>query len=304
MNILITGATGAFGQAFVESILVEQDLVIPNLGEPFPVQRYERICIYSRDEWKQAQMRLKFNDDRLRFFIGDVRDKPRLQQAMDGIDIVVHAAALKRVETCEYNSTEMTKTNVLGSMNVIETAYDAGVSKVVALSTDKACNPVNAYGSSKLLAEKLFLAANHTYGEHGPKYSVVRYGNVWKSTGSVVPIWKNIINKYYRAAQKPNTIPDELTVPVTNPECTRYFMRLSEACDLVKNTISTMNGNETIIPDLPAYQLKDLAEAMGVNMDIVGLEPREKLHETMDGVTDSSQARRMTVKELREALRE
>ena len=175
MNILITGGSGSFGNAYINYLLSRATIK-------------DRICIYSRDEWKQAQMRMAFNnDDRLRFFIGDVRDKDRLKTAMEKIDVVIHAAALKRVEVCEYDSVEVTKTNVIGAINVIEAAHDRGVKKVVALSTDKAVAPVNAYGASKLLAEKLFLAANHTYGEHGPHFCVVRYGNVWKSRGSVVP---------------------------------------------------------------------------------------------------------------------
>jgi UDP-N-acetylglucosamine 4,6-dehydratase len=286
MSILITGGTGAFGKAYVQKLLHN------NI--------YKRICIYSRDEWKQAQMRMKFNgDERLRFFIGDVRDKERLRQAMEGVSTVVHAAALKRVEVCEYDAVEMTKTNVMGAINVIEASYGAGVKRVVALSSDKACQPVNAYGASKLLSEKLFISANHTYGEHGPRYSCVRYGNVWKSTGSVVPIWQEIINNNLK---KTPMVIDHI-VPVTNPECTRYFMYLHEACDLVQSTINTMQGGEIVIPELPAYRLADLAEAMDVDMDVIGLEPREKQHETMDGITDSSQARRMTVEELREALK-
>lgn len=290
MSLLITGGTGSFGQAFTKYCLDK------NL--------YDRICIYSRDEWKQAKMRKKFNDDpRLRFFIGDVRDKDRLMQAMHGIKVVVHAAALKRVEVCEYDATEVTKTNVVGAINVIEAAFNAVVDKVVALSTDKAVAPINAYGASKLLAEKLFLAANHTYGEHGPQYNVVRYGNVWKSRGSVVPIWADIYNKWLYTTVLPNVIADDPVVPVTDPECTRFFMYLHESCDLVYKAITADHGGEVFIPDLPAYRLGDLAEAMGVKMNVIGLPEREKLHETMDGITDSSQARRMTVEEIKEALK-
>lgn len=275
MSILITGGTGAFGHAFVDRLLANH---IP-----------QRICIYSRDEWKQAQMRMKFNDERLRFFIGDVRDKDRLIQAMEGVKIVVHAAALKRVEVCEYDAVEMTKTNVIGAINVIQAAHQQGINKVVALSTDKACHPINAYGASKLLAEKLFLSANHTYGENGPMYACVRYGNVWRSTGSVVPIWEKILET-------------SDIVPVTDPHCTRYFMYLHEAAQLVQDTIKNMRGGEIAIPHLPAYKLEDLAKAMNAKMDIIGLHEREKLHETMDGLNYSSQARRMTIEELREAL--
>jgi UDP-N-acetylglucosamine 4,6-dehydratase len=272
--MLITGGTGSFGQVFVRRLLDDG---------------HERICIYSRDEYKQALMREKFNDDRLRFFIGDVRDRDRLRRAMEGVDVVVHAAALKRIEVCDYSPIEAMKTNVIGSSNVIEAAYDAGAKKVVALSTDKAADPKNLYGASKLFAEKLFLASNQMYNGHGTTYSCVRYGNVWNSNGSVVPAWNRILEK-------------SDTVPVTNPECTRYFMYLDEAVDLVLSTINNMKGGELNMPTLPAYRIGDLAEAMGAKMNITGLHSREKLHETMDGITHSDTARRMTITELQDAL--
>ena len=277
LSVLITGGTGAFGRAFTEKLLSEN--------------KYDRICIYSRDEAKQADMRIQFKDDgRLRFFIGDIRDKDRLKEAMREVDVVVHGAALKRVETCEYSPIEAMKTNVVGSANVIEAANFTKVKKVVALSTDKAANPRNLYGASKLMAEKMFLAANNMHGEHGPIYSVVKYGNIFNSTGSVVPTWKKILS-------------ESDTVPVTDGHCTRYFMYLSEAVDLVQGTICSMKGGEVNIPDLPAYQLSDLATAMGAKMKITGLPLIEKQHETMNGLDSSEFAQRMSVNDLQEALR-
>jgi len=277
-SILITGSTGSFGRAFVKRLLDD------NLAN--------RICIYSRDEVKQAMMRYDFNDDpRLRFFIGDIRDKERLIEAMNGVDVVCHSAALKRVETCEYSPIEVTKTNILGSVNVIEAAFLAKVDKVVALSTDKAAQVSGVYGASKLMAEKLFIAANNMHGDHGPKFSCVRYGNIWRSRGSVVPTWERILR-------------ESDTVPVTDPDATRYFMRQEEAVQLVLDTINTMTGGETNIPDLPAYRVGDLAEAMGAKMEIKGLPDIENKHETMDGIITSETARRMTVDELREVLKD
>ena len=282
MGILITGATGSFGQAFVKRLLAENN--------------YDRICIYSRDEAKQAAMRERFdNDERLRFFIGDVRDQSRLYRAMEDIDVVVHAAALKRIETCFYNPGEMVKTNVVGSMNVIEAAHDAGVKKVVALSTDKAFQPVSAYGHSKALAESLFLAANYARGKCGPIFAVTRYGNVAGSTGSVIPKWLEIIAGAPKGVFAPY-------VPVTDPTCTRFYMTLDESVNLVMGTIDNMVGGELNIPELPAYELRDLAKAMGANMTTTGLPHFEKKHESMEDGKSSDTARRMTIPELRDAL--
>lgn len=277
-SILITGGTGFFGRSFVRRAL-NDDLT-------------DRICVFSRSEWAQAQMRVEFNDDpRIRWFIGDVRDRDRLRRAMEGVGTVIHAAALKRIEVGDYAPDEMVKTNVLGSLNVIDAAFDAGVKKVVALSTDKAYQPISPYGQSKAIAESLFINANNIYGEHGPKYSVVRYGNVWGSTGSVVPRWRKMIEGGA----------DE--VPVTDPECSRFFMRKEEAVDLVLDTVKTMKGGELVIPEwLPAYTVGDLAEAMGVRANVIGLPAFEKRDEGMrDGLT-SDKARRMTIEELRAAL--
>jgi UDP-N-acetylglucosamine 4,6-dehydratase len=282
-SVLITGGTGFFGRGCVRALL--------------DGKLSDRVCIYSRDEYKQSLMRAEFKDDpRLRFFVGDVRDKDRLTQAMQGVNVVIHAAALKRVEVGEYNPAEMVKTNVLGSMNVIDAAYLAGVQKVVMLSTDKACEPANAYGASKLMAEKLFLAANVTHGMArtytGPKYAVCRYGNVAGSTGSVIPTWRRILAEGGRLS-------------VTDRWCTRFFMTLDEAVRLVINTATTMKGGELAIPQLPAYRLQDLVVALGGNLEAVkstGLGKGEKLHESMVPGATSYEARRMTIDELREAL--
>ncbi len=280
-NIAITGGTGAFGNAFAYYLL--------GLLEP-----PRRLVIFSRGEYRQFLMAQELEpidvQRSLRFFIGDVRDRDRLRRAFDGIDVVVHAAALKRIEVGAYNPTEMVKTNVYGAINVIEAAQDAGVNRVVALSTDKAFAPVSPYGVSKALAESIFLAANNTGGWYGPKFSVTRYGNVWNSTGSVVPVWRNLI------AQGCDT------VPVTDPDCTRFFMRMSEAVEFVVGTIDTMHGGELNIPTLPAYRLGDLAEAMGVKMRITGLPDYEKKHESMAEGISSDLARRMTMGELTEEL--
>jgi len=274
-SVLVTGGTGSFGRAFVPRVL--------GLGA-------ERVCVFSRSEHTQAAMRDEYNEDeRLRWFIGDVRDRDRLRRAMEGIETIVHAAALKRIEVGHYNPIEMVKTNVLGAINVIEAAQDAGVEKVVGLSSDKAYQPVSPYGTSKALAESLLLAANNTRGKSGPIFAVCRYGNVAGSAGSVIPKWREILKSV-------------ATVPVTDPDCTRFWMTMGEAVDLVTHTIETMRGGEMVIPKLPAYRLEDLVDAMGATMDIRGLNGFEKKHEGMrDGLT-SDMARRMTVDELRTGL--
>ena len=271
-NVLITGASGSFGRAFTERLLKD------GLAT--------RICLYSRGELKQAEMRQVLGDDpRLRFMIGDVRDFRRLKWAMHGIDTVIHAAALKRVEVGHDNPIEMMMTNVIGASNVIEAAEECGVQKVVALSTDKAFEPINAYGKSKALAEDLFLAA----AEHGrTSFVVTRYGNVWRSNGSVVPRWLDMV----RCGRS--------TVPVTDADATRFFMRMDEAVQLVLDATNQKTG--VVIPELPAYRVGDLATAMGADMEIIGLPPFEKLHESMSVGNSSDKARRMTVEELRREL--
>lgn len=254
----------------------------------------DRICIYSRGEHAQAAMREDLGEParggRTRWMIGDVRDRDRLRRAMHGCDVVVHAAALKRIEVGAYDPIEMVRTNIDGAINVIEAAQDAGVERVVALSTDKAYQPVSPYGQSKALAEALFLAANNAVGAHGPKFAVVRYGNVWWSNGSVGPKWASLI----RGGQD--------VVEVTDPDCTRFFMRIEEAVELVVHTINTMQGGEVNIPDLPAYRLGDLAKAFLVDQRIVGLPAWEKQHESMGPAHCSADAPRMSVEDLRREI--
>ena len=293
-SVLITGGSGAFGTAFAKYLLGITDTVP------------QRIVVYSRSEHRQAELQRELEAEhptarhRMRYFIGDVRDRDRMKRAMDGIEIVVHAAALKRIEVGAYNPLEVKKTNIDGAANVIEAATDAHVGRVVVLSTDKAHEPISPYGTSKAFAESLFLAANNTRGWNGPRFSVVRYGNVWKSTGSVVPTWQRIINDWYERDIGPD--PEHPVVPVTDPECTRFFMTMDQAVDLVFRTGMHMVGGEIEIPTLPAYRLGDLAEAMGAKMDVRGLPDYEKLHESMGPGNSSDKARRMTVDELRKAL--
>lgn len=273
-GILITGGSGYLARGLVERLLEQ--------GE-------DRICLYSRGEYAQSLMRAEFEDDpRLRWFIGDVRDQQRLEWAMDSVEAVIHAAALKRIETGAYNPEECVKTNVIGTMNVIEAARRAGVQKVLLVSSDKAFEPVSPYGHTKALAECLFLTANEL-SPYGPRYAVVRYGNVWNSTGSVLPTWRTALRT-------------SSTVKVSDPDVTRFFMWRDEAVDLVLGTLKTMVGGELAIPDLPAYRLGDLVTALGAKAEITGLAGHEKLHEKMGPDHSSERARRMTVTELREAV--
>lgn len=276
-SVLVTGGTGYLGRHLVRRLLADK--------------LSDRVCVYSRGEHAQADMRAQFDDDdRLRFFIGDCRDLSRLRRAFGSVDVVIHAAALKRIEVGAYNPVEMVRTNVDGTINVIEAAQDAGVKNVMFISSDKAWQPVSPYGQSKALAEAIILAANETVGVKGPRFAACRYGNVWASAGSILPKWRKLLQSGSRA------------VPVTNPECTRFFMTIDEAVDLVLDTVSDMRGGELAIPDLPAYRVGDLAEAMGALVSVTGLPVWEKLHEGMaDGVT-SDIARRMSIAELRQAL--
>ena len=280
-SILITGGSGAFGTAFARHLL--------QMGSP-----PKRLCIFSRGEFRQSQMQRELapldKAESLRFFIGDVRERDTLRIALERIDIVVHAAALKRIEVGEYSPEEMKKTNIDGASNLVWAAKEAGVRKVVFLSSDKAFQPVSPYGLSKAFAECLFLRANYNSGWVGPKYGVCRYGNVWGSTGSVVPVWKSLLSHGQ-------------PIEITNPDCTRFFMRMREAVDLVLDTISTMRGGEINIPTLPAYRLGDLVEAMGIkDIKVKGLPDYEKLHESMCKGNSSDLARRMTVEELKREL--
>lgn len=268
MRILITGGSGFLGRALTKRWRDEHT-----------------VCIYSRSESSQAALEPHPN---VRCFIGDVRDLARLRRAMERCEVVIHAAALKRIEVGRYNPGEMAKTNILGTMNVIEAAQDAKVSKVLYVSTDKAWQPVSAYGRSKAIAEDLILAANDQVPYHRPKFAVVRYGNVMGSTGSVIPRWRATDGR----------------VTVTDPDATRFWMSVDEAVQLIHQTVETMQGGEVAIPDLPAFRLGDLAEAMGKDYDVTKLPPWEKKHEGMvDGVT-SDVARRMSVDEIRERLNE
>ncbi len=248
-SVLITGATGFLGRGLVRQLLENG---------------CERVCVFSRGEYAQATMRAEFQDDkRLRWFIGDVRDKDRLELAMERVDAVIHAAALKRIEVGAYQPGEMVKTNVIGSQNVIEAARRQKVGKVLLISSDKAFEPVSPYGQTKALAESLFLTANDIY-PHGPRYSVVRYGNVWNSTGSIVPTWKGLI-----AA-------GAIAVPVTAPGCTRFFMRLDEAVALVLGTLAAMRGgakavgnavNETVVyAFMSLFVINVVVTAIGIQM--------------------------------------
>ena len=236
-----------------------------------------RIVIYSRDELKQYEVRQKFADDpRLRWFIGDIRDQHRLTRAMHGVDYVVHAAALKQVDTAEYNPFEYVQTNIVGSQNVVEASIDAGVKKVVALSTDKASSPLNLYGATKLAADKLFQSANHYAAGYESRFSVVRYGNVMGSRGSVVPFFKQLA-----AEGKP--------LPITDSRMTRFWISLDQGVDFVLTNFRRMHGGEIFIPKIPSVRIVDLAEALAPGMDthIVGVRPGEKLHEIMCPADDS-----------------
>ncbi len=255
-NVLVTGGTGSFGRKFVEVLLKEY--------------HPERLIIYSRDELKQHEMRTSgFNHPNLRYFIGDIRDLPRLQRAFKGVDIVVHAAALKQVPACEYNPMEAVKTNILGSSNVVDAALDAGVEKVLALSTDKAVNPVNLYGATKLAAEKLMVQSNAYAGGTNTRFSCVRYGNVVGSRGSVVPLFLN---------QR-----DSGEVTLTDERMTRFWISLDQGVRFVIRCIEEMQGGEVFVPKIPSMKMVDLAHAIapGAKIKIIGIRPGEKLHEAL-----------------------
>ena len=261
-TILVTGGTGSFGHKFIQMTL----------------DRYHprKIIVFSRDEMKQWEMaKLYEGDDRVRFFIGDVRDRDRLYRALDGVDYVVHAAATKIVPTAEYNPFECIKTNVNGAMNVIDAAIDKGVKGVVALSTDKASSPINLYGATKLTSDKLFVAANAYSGEHGTKFSVVRYGNVMGSRGSVIPFFESI--------------KDRGVLPITDERMTRFMITLEQGVELVWHAFEDMVGGEIYVKKIPSMSVVDLARALApeCKFDIVGIRPGEKLHEQMIGEEDA-----------------
>jgi len=264
-GILITGGTGSFGKTFVRALLRSR--------------RFPRIVIYSRDEYKQFVMRqaLRAHDHRMRYFIGDVRDRERLLRALDGVECVVHAAALKQVPACEYNPFEAIKTNVLGAQNVIDAAVERRVRTVVALSTDKAVNPINLYGATKLASDKLFVAANAYGARSGTTFSVVRYGNVAGSRGSVIPFFKSLIDGGARE------------LPITDQRMTRFWITLDEAVQLVFKALSESRGGETYVSKIPSFKVVDLARAMlpGARLKDVGIREGEKLHEVMITEYDS-----------------
>ena len=327
-SVLITGGSGYFGHGLVKHLL-DHNLC-------------RRICIYSRGEFAQVQMREKFkNDERLRFFIGDVRDLARLTRAMAGCDLVVHGAALKRVEVGEHDAEEMAKTNVMGAINVVQAARDAGLGwppiavprKVILLSSDKACSPLNCYGATKFVAEKIVLAANNVRNPIEPIFSVCRYGNVAGSTGSVIPTWRAQMQYDVGVDTDRSIISGRVTL--TDPDATRFWMSREEAVKMVLWTAEHMHGGELVVPSLPAYRLGDLAEAMDLTWTLTGLGAGEKQHEQMisgyeaaafwrtgDGeywiangpadyqhevrqrVFSSHHARRMTIEELRQRLGE
>ena len=262
-TILITGGTGSFGKKAVETIL----------------RRYEpkKLIIYSRDEYKQYVMQQTYNAPCMRYFIGDVRDGARLQQAMDGVDYVIHAAALKQVPTAEYNPMECVKTNVQGAENIIHAAIATGVHRVIALSTDKAANPANLYGATKLVSDKLFVAGNNIVGSRDTRFAVVRYGNVVGSRGSVIPYFKKLLNEGAKE------------LPITDPRMTRFWITLQQGVDFVLNSFLRMQGGEIFVPKIPSMRMADLAEGMasGYPQKTVGIRPGEKLHEVMCPSDDS-----------------
>lgn len=262
-TILVTGGTGSFGQSFI----------------PMTLERYnpKKIIVFSRDEMKQWEMAKSYQDEpRIRFFIGDVRDRDRLYRALDGVDLVVHAAATKIVPTAEYNPFECIKTNVNGAMNLIDACIDKGVERVVALSTDKASSPINLYGATKLASDKLFVAGNAYAGEHGTTFSVVRYGNVMGSRGSVIPFFLSI--------------GDDGVLPITDPRMTRFMISLEQGVELVWHAFEDMIGGEIYVKKIPSMNIMDIAKVVAPNArhNVVGIRPGEKLHEQMIGPEDAS----------------
>ncbi|MED4882743.1 UDP-N-acetylglucosamine 4,6-dehydratase (inverting) [Bacillus smithii] len=253
-NVLVTGGTGSFGKKFVKKVLE---------------YNVKKVIVFSRDELKQFEMSQEYKDPRIRFFIGDVRDKDRLYRAFDGVDVVVHAAAMKQVPACEYNPFEAVKTNIYGAENIIEAAIDRGVKRVIALSTDKAAAPINLYGATKLASDKLFVAANSYVGDKDTRFAVVRYGNVVGSRGSVIPFFKKMAKTG--------------KLPVTDERMTRFWITLDQGVQFVIESLSRMQGGEIFVPKIPSMKVVDLAKAIAPNaeIEIVGIRPGEKLHETM-----------------------
>ena len=262
-NILITGGTGSFGKKYTKILLEKYK---PN-----------KIIIYSRDELKQYEMSQDYNDRCMRYFIGDVRDADRLKKAMKDVDFVIHAAALKHVPIAEYNPMECIKTNIYGAQNVIDAALENGVSKIIALSTDKAANPVNLYGATKLASDKLFVAANNLVGSQDTQFSVVRYGNVIGSRGSVVPYFQKLLRE------------GTTFLPITDEKMTRFMITLEDGVNFVLKNFERMQGGEIFVPKIPSMKMVDLADAMAPSLErrIIGIRPGEKLHEIMCPADDS-----------------
>ena len=262
--VLVTGGTGSFGQKAVEMLLARYKM--------------SRLVIFSRDELKQFHMQERFPEAQypsIRYFLGDVRDRDRLYRAFDGVDVVIHAAAMKQIPACEYNPLEAIRTNVMGAANVIDAAIDRGVERVLALSTDKAVNPINLYGATKLASDKLFAAANNYSGDHPTRFSVVRYGNVVGSRGSVIP-------RFLRARK-------EGRLSITDPRMTRFWITLEQGVEFVMQRLRTMKGGEIFVPKIPSMKVTDVAAALAPNcrLDVVGIRPGEKLHEMMIASDDA-----------------
>jgi len=262
-SILITGGTGSFGRQYTETLLANF--------------KPKKIIIYSRDELKQFEMAKEYDDPCMRYFIGDVRDEKRLNQAMQDVDFVIHAAALKHVPIAEYNPMECIKTNIMGAQNVIDASIANGVDKVIALSTDKAANPINLYGATKLASDKLFVAANNVAGGYKTRFSVVRYGNVVGSRGSVIHTFNNIISS------------GSSSIPITDKDMTRFWITLQEGVDFVLKNFTRMFGGEIFIPKIPSILIEDLARSMAPELELkhIGIRPGEKIHEIMCPSDDS-----------------
>lgn len=260
-SVLVTGATGSFGKRFIKTILEQHNP--------------RRLAVFSRDELKQFEMQQVFKDSRLRYFLGDVRDKERLYRAFDGVEIVIHAAAMKQVPASEYNPMEAIKTNVIGAENVINVCIDQGVDRVIALSTDKAANPANLYGATKLCSDKLFVAANALSGRHRTRFSVVRYGNVIGSRGSVIP--------FFMQRRSSGML------PITDPRMTRFWITLGQGVKFVTDSLECMHGGEVFIPKIPSMNIMDVAQVVApeCKTEVIGIRPGEKLHEIMITPDDS-----------------
>lgn len=261
-SVLVTGGTGSFGKSFIKRLLRDDEV--------------KKIIVFSRDELKQFEMQSDLNSPKMRYFLGDVRDFSRLKQATDGVDVIVHAAAIKQIPAAEYNPMEAIKTNIIGAENIVNAAIQNGISRVIALSTDKAANPANLYGATKLCSDKLMIAGNVLAGRHPTRFAVVRYGNVLGSRGSVIPFFKE---QRVKGA-----------IPITDVEMTRFWLTLNEGVNFVINSLSRMHGGEIFVPKIPSFKVTDVAKIVAPNVPtkIIGIRPGEKLHEVMITEDDSS----------------